>query len=201
MLSIEESLNIFGISSITSINEDSLKKTFRRLIRNNHPDLGGDITKAQKINEAYSLLKDALHKRQSVPKEENHVRMVCKIRLEDIVEVYKGRSLIMASDNGEKIIITKDNIDKYKVIVVETVEISYRNEWLKFENLEIKNKMDRYSITCRILDDRVDVQEITIKAHEKTVTKVIESNRKDIVLSFDGLVTLVVQIERIEYNG
>lgn len=53
---------ILGVSK--SANEDELKKAFRRLAHEHHPDKGGDASKFKDINEAYQVLGDK-QKRQT----------------------------------------------------------------------------------------------------------------------------------------
>ena len=62
MLNITEALKIFGEESISNLNRDNIKSKFRKLMRNNHPDLGGDEEKAKVINIAYTLLKKEIEK-------------------------------------------------------------------------------------------------------------------------------------------
>jgi DnaJ-class molecular chaperone len=51
---LSEALSIFGLSSISTAKE--VKAVYRKLSKENHPDLGGDVKKMQAINLAYELL-------------------------------------------------------------------------------------------------------------------------------------------------
>ncbi len=53
---------ILGVSK--SATDDEIKKSFRRLAHEHHPDKGGDATKFKDINEAYQILSDK-QKRQT----------------------------------------------------------------------------------------------------------------------------------------
>jgi len=54
--------SILGVSK--SANDDEIKKSFRRLAHEHHPDKGGDASKFKDINEAYQILGDK-QKRQT----------------------------------------------------------------------------------------------------------------------------------------
>jgi DnaJ-domain-containing protein 1 len=52
--SIRESLDILGLKHGAS--QDAIKKSYRRLVKQHHPDLGGSANEFRKINEAYQRL-------------------------------------------------------------------------------------------------------------------------------------------------
>ena len=53
-LSIIEALRVLGLKHGAS--QDSIKKSYRRLVKQHHPDLGGSADSFRKVNEAYQLL-------------------------------------------------------------------------------------------------------------------------------------------------
>ena len=53
--------SILGVSKDAS--EGDIKKRYRQLARENHPDKGGDKEKFQKIQEAYETLSDSQKKK------------------------------------------------------------------------------------------------------------------------------------------
>ena len=52
--SIGEALHILGLKRGAS--QDSIKKSYRRLVKQHHPDLGGSADEFRKVNEAYQQL-------------------------------------------------------------------------------------------------------------------------------------------------
>ena len=52
--SINEALHILGLKQGAS--QDSIKKTYRRLVKQHHPDLGGSADEFRRVNEAYQQL-------------------------------------------------------------------------------------------------------------------------------------------------
>jgi len=52
--SINEALHILGLKRGAS--KDSIKKSYRRLVKQHHPDLGGSADEFRKVNEAYQQL-------------------------------------------------------------------------------------------------------------------------------------------------
>ena len=53
---VDDYYSILGIGRDASASE--ITKAYRKLARENHPDRGGSTEKFQKLNEAYSTLKD-----------------------------------------------------------------------------------------------------------------------------------------------
>ena len=57
-------MNYYDVLGVpTDASEDAIKKAFRKLASQHHPDKGGDTTKFQQIQEAYETLSDG-NKRQ-----------------------------------------------------------------------------------------------------------------------------------------
>ncbi len=52
--SIREALDVLGLKRGAS--QDAIKKSYRRLVKNHHPDIGGSADEFRRINEAYQLL-------------------------------------------------------------------------------------------------------------------------------------------------
>jgi curved DNA-binding protein CbpA len=48
--------NILGVTKNST--PDEIKQAYRKLVKEHHPDRGGDAEKFKKINEAYDVLKD-----------------------------------------------------------------------------------------------------------------------------------------------
>lgn len=59
---MKEYYSILGLSKTAS--EDEIKKAYRKLAMQHHPDRGGDAEKFKEINEAYAVLSDATKKRE-----------------------------------------------------------------------------------------------------------------------------------------
>ena len=52
--SIREALDVLGLKRGSS--QDAIKKSYRRLVKNHHPDIGGSADEFRRINEAYQFL-------------------------------------------------------------------------------------------------------------------------------------------------
>lgn len=57
-LSVDDALEIFGMSRKDAEDFDKLQKKYRELSKKHHPDLGGDVKEMQKVSVAYSVLKE-----------------------------------------------------------------------------------------------------------------------------------------------
>ena len=51
---MREALDVLGLKRGAS--QDAIKKSYRRLVKQHHPDLGGSANEFRKINEAYQRL-------------------------------------------------------------------------------------------------------------------------------------------------
>lgn len=59
-MTARQALDIFDLKNTNEVTEDILKKMYRKLSKENHPDLGGDASMQIKINRAYEVLKEFL---------------------------------------------------------------------------------------------------------------------------------------------
>jgi len=66
---MEDLYNILGVSS--EANQEDIKKSYRKLQMQHHPDKGGDSEISKKINDAYSVLGD-VEKRQQYDMQKNN---------------------------------------------------------------------------------------------------------------------------------
>jgi len=55
-MNIENYYDILGVKETAS--QDDIKKSYRKLAKENHPDAGGNEDKFKKISEAYDTLSD-----------------------------------------------------------------------------------------------------------------------------------------------
>ena len=77
---------VLGVSE--DANKDQLKKAYRKLAAQHHPDKGGDEDKFKEVNEAYSILSDD-HKRQQYHAMKNGPQL----NMEDLFGAFSGFGL------------------------------------------------------------------------------------------------------------
>lgn len=201
MLNIADALKLFSIDDLRELNETNLKKKFRELMRENHPDRGGDEEKAKQINEAYSILKKYLENPQVHIAVKQKQPIMCKIPLDKLYDIYENNEDVQLQGNGERFILNKSNINKNKVIVNIEVDIEVNGEVQKFNCIKQLDIWNKYKIDCKLCVNGSDISDITIKAHGKTVNTTVGLRGKDIKLTYGKYIELTVSIERIECNG
>lgn len=196
-------LRILNIDDINNLNEAILKDRFRKLIKENHPDMGGKVEKAVLITTANSVVKSALSTIKSyrnLTGERKEYK--CVIPINKLSKLYLGDELDVQSSDGERLLLDRNNFRNHKVILLTKTSIVYRGQILKYDAMCVTNMKDEYEVVCRLPDGGVNnVEKISITVYDKTVTTTIAGAKLNIVLSFDRLVKLTVHIERIERNG
>ena len=201
-MNISHAIKIFGIKGLNKINEDDIKKKYRRLMQINHPDVGGSEEKAKEVNEAHDILKKALKniKIYERPDEKDLRRYI--IPLSELVEIYLGKELKF--DNGEdgENILDRKRLRTANVILVIEISVEHRGETYNFDTFTVPNLRDEYTIDCKIFDTNIyEDSEVKIKAYDKEIETSMNGPRLDIALSFRGMARLTVRVERVERNG
>lgn len=191
-----EALKIFGLKDIRDTNSDLLKKKFKRLIKKYHPDVGGNEEMATNINLAYELLRELISKLPSNYTVYRQERLNIIIPIDELPKVYLGEKLEIGN-NGAKIIIDKQSLMLYNIIILIKVLIEYKGRKFSFEALEILNIRDEYFIDCRIKDDGyLRSEKLVIKVGDKIKGINMVGNHLDLFISFGGLVKLKVRVSR-----
>lgn len=84
----KKSMNILELQNYPFTVEE-IKKNYRRLINENHPDKGGDVKKAQKINEAYNEIKNLAVSDINQDNIDNSILEMKKKQNNDMFAIYK----------------------------------------------------------------------------------------------------------------
>lgn len=89
-MSQENYYNILGVSETSS--QDEIKKAYRQLAKDNHPDKGGDEDKFKKISVAYNILGDAGKRQQYDNQLKNPFANGGGVSMEDMInQMFGGR--------------------------------------------------------------------------------------------------------------
>lgn len=87
--------NILGVSETAS--QDEIKKAYRKLAKDNHPDKGGDEDKFKRISVAYDVLGDP-NKRQQYDQQKNNPFAAGGMSMEDMInQMFGGRGFNQSS--------------------------------------------------------------------------------------------------------
>ena len=94
-MSQENYYNILGVSETSS--QDEIKKAYRQLAKDNHPDKGGDEDKFKKISVAYDILGDAGKRQQYDNQLKNPFANGGGVSMEDMInQMFGGRGFNQA---------------------------------------------------------------------------------------------------------
>lgn len=84
----QTALSILGLN--TSATDDEIKKQFRKLAKENHPDRGGDENEYKKISEAFEYLKSSKNQDNTFVRND-FINMPFQINVEDIFNYWKSQ--------------------------------------------------------------------------------------------------------------
>lgn len=121
-MNISKALKLMQIDNI--MNETALKKQFRKLMRENHPDSGGSHEIATELNKAYEFLLEA-HKNSKTSEEahDNFMNQVFKektreksinISIQALDKLFEGKAL---RDKNGKEVVSRENLGNVRLLV------------------------------------------------------------------------------------
>lgn len=193
-MSVKWMLDLFKINNTNDLNMVNVRYRFRELMKLHHPDKGGSNELAKFINVAYEFIKELVRDEERRGKLKNSkCRDIYIIGIDELCKIYNNESIEI-----KQVKLNRQNMSQYKVVVNSEVNIEYKGSEYKYNNQSVINLKDKYNISCKIIDDNITSSEdITIKAYGKEIKTNIEENKLNIVMRFDGLVELVIFVERL----
>ena len=195
-MDINTALSLFEFEDITKVDIDMLHKRYRKLMKKNHPDIGGSDEAAKNINDANQVLLRAINeiKKASIPSIDGNPTIF--INFGSLIKIYGGES-IKVGGNGNTIDVTRGNINRFHTMLNIGIKIIVNGIEYQFDKFELKNVTDNYSIVCKYfvanLDDDVNIR---ILAYSKDIALNVKDTRLNMNLTFDYGVKLKVMLER-----
>lgn len=194
-MDISKALDIFKIDNIANVNKDEIKKIYRRLMRENHPDLGGSQEFAKSINEAKEILDQAVNSMQQYNVRVNEIPTII-ISLGSLVDIYNGKTVKVSGDKGE-LELTRSNINRYNAIIEINIDVQYNGISCNYHKFEARNSRDEFTIQCKYRTRTLSEEVYTkIQAYGKNINIILKDQNVNMNLMFDGLIKLKVMLER-----
>ena len=195
-MELYDALKIFGFTEITKIDELMLRKAYRKLMKKNHPDIGGSEEVAKKINKANEVVLAAL---ESLKKAEiNRVsgNTTVFINFDSLIKIFNGDSVVVGNADN-KMTIDRSNINRFNIVLDIDIKIMANGIQYPVNKLEPRNISDNYSITFRYFTRTLDeLVEFEIQAYGKKVAIPVSTKIINLNLKYDNAVTLKVILER-----
>ena len=202
-MDIQKALSILNIDNIDNIDETKLKIIFRKLMKKNHPDLGGSEEKAKQINNAYEIITNSINNKCNIPKEYKETKIVHKIimSIDSLINIYSGKS-VYYNIAGKKVEINKNNLKSNDVILDIEVKVLYRNKVEKHTTSTKLNIKDYYIINIELNDsDLKEPLPVELIVSNKKVKLEMSLKILEYTLTLDKAVKLRIRLERKENNG
>lgn len=192
-MGVYEALRVLEIKELRGLTDKEVKRVYRNLMSKCHPDKGGDVGKAQMVNEAYSIVKEAI-KKLKVSDSKNAMDVVM-VSFGDLKDIYGGVEVQGRSDKGE-IGVTRRNIRVLNTYLDIEVNVIIGSIVVRFDTVNKWNISDDYTIhgyiDCVSVSDVIDMvvkvygKEIPVQLKEKVV----------IPLKFDSGIKLRIVLEK-----
>lgn len=148
-INIDSAMEIFGIDNISNVDTTELKKKYKNLMRQYHPDVykGGD-DKAKEVSLAYNMILSISEKlSQLASLGSNKGTSMIFITLSELIKLYNGETLsIKVKDKMEEF--TKSDIRQHNTYIISDVMIYHNGLHLTFTNTEPWNLKDEYNVHC-----------------------------------------------------
>lgn len=196
-MGITDALSIFNLASTSDIELNSLKKSYRALMQKNHPDHGGDETKAKRIAEAYDMLKKMGKILEAHDKTVKKVK-TCVLNLEELIEIYSGKSVAIGDFDRTKQFDTTpykvklSDLSSYKVTLEIKVTYILNGVYTEDITLAMKNAKDEYDVSLAIPYDTTD--KLTLQIVDRTITVELKGVHMRIPVRLAGNICVTVSI-------
>lgn len=201
-MNLNEASKILCIDNVIECDDTALKKAYRKLMRKNHPDIGGNTKDAQLIIEAYSYV-NQLRSEYSKQKAVNSVARTPTIVIgfEDLIDILKGGKVKLA-ESGEYATLNKNNIGRFNVLVLFNLTLIVDGNPTVVSRYICRDALDNYTVQCKVYvrDTKVE-STVTTDLCNKHIEFNAIGSRFDYIVNYDNLAKIRISLERCIYSG
>lgn len=210
-MDVVKALGILNFNDIQSVDRETLKKSYRSLIRKNHPDLcQGDKKEKDKaeeitkqLNKAYELLSNLLDEIDELNRWENITKKVIIrtiLPFQTLEDLYDNKPITLRSSNGESIQLNKGGLKAHNIMFLLECDIVNQCDGVvkHFSTIKPYNLSDEYLIDTQLqfTDDCYNSPSVTIKAYNKELNITLKNEVTKVKLAYKHRVFLIIQIEK-----
>lgn len=206
-MDVKEALLIFGLNfmDLADMNEEKLRRQYRKLVKHTHPDKAGrDVAlqkeleaKTKKLNNAFTVLVDKINDKGLIAYK-NDKKPVVIITLNELISLYDGKTLYIEINN-QKIEFTRASLRVYNTLI--EIEYQYQFETVRINKSSILvpwNVKDMYEIPLYVEYSGVSNNTFfELRVLDKKVDFNMQSKVVNFVLRFDKGVTIKFMVERV----
>lgn len=199
-MTLVDAMKVFGIVDISTMTEDDIKKLYRRLMRRNHPDIGGSDEKAKEINTANELLNSAIQhivEARKLEELKNTSKSIpCAVKFSDYISLFSGSTMTVPY-NGVNYELSSKTLSKFNVYVDVEAELTCNGDKQSIKKRFLRRIDDKYQIDCIAhVNSLSETMNLTVSAYGKSRDISVSSSSIELSLRYDYNVTLVFRIER-----
>lgn len=201
-MNLNEASKILCIDNVIECDEAVLKKSYRKLMRKNHPDVGGSTQDAQLIIEAYNYV-NQLRSEYSKQKLVNSVARTPTIVIgfEDLIDILNGGNVKLA-ESGEYANLNKSNIGRFNVLVLFNLTLIVDGNPTVVSKYIYRDALDNYSVQCKVYVKDTKVEStVTTDLGSKHIKFSAIGSRFDYIVNYDNLAKIRISLERCIYSG
>lgn len=189
-----EALKMFGVENGKDINEEGIKKKYRKLVKEYHPDCCGNDEMYKKVQDAYKDIKlyIAAVKEEAATMEEK--KRSYTIELGDLLNIFKGK--VINVGNSPKL--DRDSLNTFKVFVKIVVNVSINGVISEYSFIKPRNIKDEYSVEIIINDaDFSKPLEVYISVLDKKINSSMDVAKMNFRFNMDYISQVNVSIHRV----
>lgn len=190
-----QAVKMLGLRDISSISEKVLKANYKKLMKENHPDVGGNEETAKNINEAYDLITRYISKTSEIAKGVP-LKSIIMVSMSDLNKIYNGETISYTKED-RVYSINKHNIQDHRVLVNCEVKVETGGEVRLYEEFMVLNSKNIYEITCQIEDEQLGKRRrFRVTVADVTVLAEIGANVARIKINISDMLMCIVRLER-----
>lgn len=201
-MNLNEASKILCIDNVIECDEAVLKKSYRKLMRKNHPDIGGSTQTAQLIIEAYNYV-NQLRSEYAKQKAVNSVARTPTIVIgfEDLIDILKCGQVRLA-ESGEYATLNKSNIGRFNVLVLFNLTLIVDGTPTVVSKYVYRDALDSYTVQCKVyVKDTKVASTVTTDLCSKHIEFNAIGSRFDYIVNYDNLAKIRISLERCIYSG
>lgn len=199
-MNTQEAISIFNITDIFDEDTQSIKKRYKKLALEYHPDSKNGSTELMaKLNDAHKILNSTIKKVEQFNKINSRNQMnSILIPLESLIKIYSGESVTAYSHGDKKVskTINRETLKNNNIIIGIDIGIENRGVLNVYNELQPLSEINNYTVNLDLFVDNIfDTENITIKIldYNKTIKVSSQSIRIKINMHDSVYVTLVIE--------